>query len=838
MMAGVRHDTPPPQLVRYNDWRRVEVAAPGAFVPELPVSVIVPYYARPEELARTLAALEGQTYPRELFEVVVVDDGSPEALERPRSTPLDVKVVRQEDLGFGASRARNTGVRAAAHDILLFLDGDMLPEADWVAAHARWHHAVPDAVTQGFRAHVSVDGVDAETIRRRPGTLKELFAGRKTSLVDFRWFEPRLRRIGDLTSRVDDLFQVVTSGNLGLRREFCELVGGFDESFTQWGGEDLEFGYRACMRGGLLVPVREAFAWHQGPWVWHLGPWEEGRAEKEWSRKLQRAKLAHLIAHPRYRTGTAGRTFTVPQYVVTVRGDGLSADRLLEAVERVLSGPMHDLVVRLELPEGHMGRAWLERHLGPDPRVRVAPSRSAPEEFPASPFHVTLPAGRWLHGDVVRKLRAGLGTAVVGRSEFLDGSRVSIVRAWALHRALRTPWEAADFGDAVTIPPRKLRAAPVPAGSTVRVLRLYRDLLRTELRRVDGPGAAWRFVRWFGGAVVRRVCRRLRIAPPLLRRRAGRLSLSADLVETPGTPGTGEGGGNAEDFGAFAVEVHSRLRSRIGGGSVDVLHDLAEKLVGLAPTHPHRAVARDLLDALSDGEFEQAFSIATTARKTPDLRAEKIVSRKYGYVWLCIPKVASRSIMTLLREIDPDAEVVRDKSISDVHAMHPEARGYYSFAFVRDPYRRTFSFYANKYLQSTEDTRRYFIDPYHGASLAFSFDDLCRWLATPYGSDAFADRHWLSQSRQVVLDDGRLPDFVGRYENLDADFRTVCNRLGMPARALPRLATMAGWRPTEEALRSVARLPDENLNERNKALLRERYAEDFALMSRLREGCG
>ena len=34
----------------------------------MPVSVVVPYYAAPAELARTLAALEGQTYPAGLFE--------------------------------------------------------------------------------------------------------------------------------------------------------------------------------------------------------------------------------------------------------------------------------------------------------------------------------------------------------------------------------------------------------------------------------------------------------------------------------------------------------------------------------------------------------------------------------------------------------------------------------------------------------------------------------------------------------------------------------------------------------------------------------------------------
>ena len=30
--------------LRYDDWRKVEVAAPEAFVPMLSVSVIVPYY--------------------------------------------------------------------------------------------------------------------------------------------------------------------------------------------------------------------------------------------------------------------------------------------------------------------------------------------------------------------------------------------------------------------------------------------------------------------------------------------------------------------------------------------------------------------------------------------------------------------------------------------------------------------------------------------------------------------------------------------------------------------------------------------------------------------------
>ena len=52
--------------------------------------------------------------------------------------------------GFGLARARNAGARAALHDILVFLDGDVIAEARLLAARARWHHAVSDALTLGF----------------------------------------------------------------------------------------------------------------------------------------------------------------------------------------------------------------------------------------------------------------------------------------------------------------------------------------------------------------------------------------------------------------------------------------------------------------------------------------------------------------------------------------------------------------------------------------------------------------------------------------------------------------------------------------------------------------
>ena len=469
---------PRPASVRYNDWRQVELPAPEVFAPTLPVSVIIPaFQTSSETVERTLAALEGQTYPPDLFEVVIVDDGSEPPLSRP-PTPLDVTVVRQERDGFGAPRARNTGARAAAHDILLFLDADMLPETGWIAAHARWHHFVSDALTLGFHAHVSVVGVDAEAIRRRTGSLRELFSDRP---ADPDWTEIHLIRTSDLTSRSDDLFRVVQSGNLGVGRSFYELTGGFDESFRRWGMEDIEFGYRAYTRGALLAPIRDSSAWHQGRW-------NEGREAKDRSLRLQREKAANRIAHPGFRGEQPGRIFAVPQFVVTIDAGHHPAERVIGTTANILADRCHDLVVRIETSASEDSEflTRLRDEFGADPRVLIAPACSALDEFPASPFHLAVPAAVFAR-DLVHRVRASLGNGCTATGVLPDGSLVSLTRAWALHRARRTGGTPADFGEA-----RKLPGSALKLGNAARVnYPAKRETLLRWMRDIRSPADAW-----------------------------------------------------------------------------------------------------------------------------------------------------------------------------------------------------------------------------------------------------------------------------------------------------------------------------------------------------------
>ena len=498
-----------PARVRYNEWRAL--APPGgqpsrrgaaaragdAFVPSVGVSVVIAYFEAAETLAPVLAALEGQDWPRDLLEVIVVDDGSRPPLARPQS-PLDLRVVRLEDRGFGLARARNAGARAARHDILVFLDADIVAAPGLVAAHARWHRAVADALTLGSCRSVDAAGIGADDIRSRGPAA--LFAGRPG---DPPWNARHMAATGEMTARRDDLFRAVTGNNLAISRAFFEEAGGFDETFERYGGEDTEFGYRVQACGGLLVPVREAAGWH-------LGRWGEGRAAKERDAEIQRGKLTNLIPLPGFRDAAPGRSYAVPRHVVTIEAGEAAPECVLEAVEDVLADPVGDLVVRVMVPAGFppAGLAWLESRLGPDPLVKLAPVLLSLDAFPAAAVHLVLPAASPRHPGLVGALARALEGRAAVTGVFADGSRATAARGWALHRARRAGGAPGDYGDIATVrlaPPgparpvrsrlQRARAAP-PGGRRGTLTRILE-----EARHVRGVRTAWRFLRWFAGAL-------------------------------------------------------------------------------------------------------------------------------------------------------------------------------------------------------------------------------------------------------------------------------------------------------------------------------------------------
>ena len=135
----------------YVNLRRMSNDAGGS---SLRLSVVIPTYGKAETLVKVLDHLETQTLPREAFEVLVVDDGSPddtpERMARiAATTSLRLRSLRHENRGVSATR--NRGAREANAPIVLFIQDDIVATPDLLARHLELHrrHPEPTAAAVG-----------------------------------------------------------------------------------------------------------------------------------------------------------------------------------------------------------------------------------------------------------------------------------------------------------------------------------------------------------------------------------------------------------------------------------------------------------------------------------------------------------------------------------------------------------------------------------------------------------------------------------------------------------------------------------------------------------------
>lgn len=206
------------------------------------VSVIIPVFNDSQRLEICLKTLQNQTYPQNLYEIIVVDNGSEE----------DIKiVVDQFSQAFtthesrqGSYAARNKGISLAKGEVIAFTDSDCIPVLDWIENGVKSLQSIPNCGLVAGRIELFFKDID------RPNPV-ELYESIEMSFPQQRSLEKQNYGV---------------TANLFTFKRVIDSVGLFDDTLKscgdrQWGQRVFAAGYKQIYAGDVYIahPARDSF---------------------------------------------------------------------------------------------------------------------------------------------------------------------------------------------------------------------------------------------------------------------------------------------------------------------------------------------------------------------------------------------------------------------------------------------------------------------------------------------------------------------------------------------------------------------------------------------------
>lgn len=208
------------------------------------ISVIIPTYNGENKILNILRSLEKQEYKD--FETIVVVDGSTDktrlVLEQNKFILKSFKIIEQTNKGRAG--ARNTGVKEAKGNLLIFFDDDMRPNSDCITSHILHHTMIKSSICVGS---ILNDSKNAHTeIQKYKGYVSSIWEK-----------ELRASESGEPLSK-ERIY--ITAANFSIGKDLFTMLGGFDERLNDL--EDFDFAIKAYLNHIPIFFNKKAFAWH------------------------------------------------------------------------------------------------------------------------------------------------------------------------------------------------------------------------------------------------------------------------------------------------------------------------------------------------------------------------------------------------------------------------------------------------------------------------------------------------------------------------------------------------------------------------------------------------
>ena len=199
------------------------------------ISIIIPTYNRPGPLTACLESLARLRYPREQFEVIVVDDGGSLDLGPiidPLRDVINIGLITQENTG--PAGARNKGAANAKGEFIAFTDDDCVPQEDWLAIFVQHLQQDPAKMYGGHTVNLLENNI---------------YSTASQALIDYLY--------GYYNSSPGQA-HFCASNNMAVAKKLFDDIKGFDSTFPGACGEDRELCDRWLHSGRAMSYIAEA----------------------------------------------------------------------------------------------------------------------------------------------------------------------------------------------------------------------------------------------------------------------------------------------------------------------------------------------------------------------------------------------------------------------------------------------------------------------------------------------------------------------------------------------------------------------------------------------------
>jgi glycosyltransferase involved in cell wall biosynthesis len=224
-----------PKIVKVQGWNTNQTMAMKDTPSE--VSVVIPTYNRKALLKEAILSLFQQDYPKDRYEIIVVDnsstDGTAQMIAELRdNAPCGFKYFKKEN--EGPAGARNVGIRSSKGKIIGFTDSDCIAPPDWIKNGVRYFDADDIAFVSG-------------QVFPKPNQTVSFFSPFRSVTKENHTYP---------------------ACNIFYRKDVLVSSGGFDEGFRTKnerpeGGEDAELAWRVKRGGWKNVFAKDVIIYHE-----------------------------------------------------------------------------------------------------------------------------------------------------------------------------------------------------------------------------------------------------------------------------------------------------------------------------------------------------------------------------------------------------------------------------------------------------------------------------------------------------------------------------------------------------------------------------------------------